>query len=617
MKKLVQKISAQPGFAYLLAAFAGLIYFFTALNLAHSTTSFLDEGLYTYKGWLFATGKYIPFEEYGVWSNHMPLSFLIPGYIQKWFGAGLRTARYFMILLGLLTQLGLWIVVRRWSNRWWAAGIALAFALNPASIKLYTMGISQGIIACMLMWILVLSLDRKPPLWRILLGAALAGVMISTRLNMAFVLPVLLLYVFWQYGFRTGLLATGSGALALLIVQSFFMPEILGFWSGWLPKNLTPFLDVFRAPATFTGVPGADSAEPLSIYRIALYIFLTLRLHFLTLFGAITTWLLFPRIKAKELTDRMRAAIFLSALLVVLLGAHMQNTFSNDRCVSCILLYVTYFDFLGLILLPLAFPFLKKDLSRGRIALIFALIVITIMGLGFSAYEEVSLDFAHQIIPFIRDMYVWSALLHVTQIEALVLFRILYLALIVGLVLVALAFLFITLGRRNPANKKYFGNWALALILIVAFLLMPTKVFGKGNDFFNCEGYDVIERYEEQGEYLRSVIPAGSQVYWSGRLDAIFLYLPEVEIYPPQLNQVHSYYLGGDSDILLKRGLWNDALAEQWLAEADYILSEIGATQEFEKRALESDAFIKIGATASLEKCRAWRAVIEVYERAD
>lgn len=98
MKKLIQNISVRPWLAYLFAVLAGVIYFFTALDLAHHTTSFLDEGLYTYKGWLFATGKYSLFEYYGLRTNHMPLAFLIPGYVQKWFGPGLRTARYLSLI---------------------------------------------------------------------------------------------------------------------------------------------------------------------------------------------------------------------------------------------------------------------------------------------------------------------------------------------------------------------------------------------------------------------------------------------------------------------------------------------------------------------------------------
>ena len=50
----------------------------------------LDEGLYFEKGYLFAQGKYEPFEDYGPLTNHMPLSFMIPGWAQNIFGAGLR-----------------------------------------------------------------------------------------------------------------------------------------------------------------------------------------------------------------------------------------------------------------------------------------------------------------------------------------------------------------------------------------------------------------------------------------------------------------------------------------------------------------------------------------------
>ncbi len=615
MKKLIQNISVRPWLAYLFAVLAGVIYFFTALDLAHHTTSFLDEGLYTYKGWLFATGKYSLFEYYGLRTNHMPLAFLIPGYVQKWFGPGLRTARYFMILMGLFTQLGLWIVVKRWSNRWWAAGAALAFALNPASIKLYTLSISQGLVAFFLVWMFAIFLKESASLWRVLLGAVMASLIILTRLNMSFILPIFILYIFWEFGLRVALLSTGLSALVLLGVHAFFYPGIIDYWAYWLPEGLTPFLNAFRLSSDAPLIQPPPSAEVVSAYRVFLYLFLALRLHFIALFSAISTWLLFPRIR--KFTPRIRAAIFLSVLLIVLFGAHAMNTFSDDRCVSCILLYTAYFDFIGLLLLPLAYPFLKKELRTGRIILIFSVVVITILGLGFSAYEDVSLDFAHQVIPYIRDMYLWSAMLHVTQIEALVLFRIVWLALIVGFALVALTVFFITKGRRQPASRKYFGNWVLMLLLSFALLLAPTKAFGKGNDFFNCGENDVIARYEKAGTDLQTLIPPGSQVYWSGRIDAIFLSLPDVEIYPPQLNQIHSYYISGDADALLKYGFWNNQLANEWLYEADYILNELGSTLDFEQEAFDSGAYEKIGATGSIEKCREWQSVIEVYERVD
>jgi hypothetical protein len=609
MQKLIHKITAYPKLAYLLAALAGLVYFFTALNLAHHTTSFLDEGLYTYKGWLFATGQYRPFADYSVWTNHMPLSFLIPGYVQKFFGPSLRTARYFMIFVGLLTQLGLWVVVRRWANRWWALGVVWVFALNPASIKLYTLSISQGLVACIFVWMLVVMLAEDLPLWRMLLGAVMASLLFSTRLNMAFVLPLVLLYFWWEYGFKKAFFAGLAGLGAFLFVQGLFYPDVLKMWGDWLPFS---FLDAYRPQSNvpYTRVP--ESEEVRTPYRIALYLLLTLRLHFVALFSILSTWLLFPRVR--KFTPRIRAAVFLSVLFVVLFGAHAMNTFSDDRCVSCLLLYVAYFDFLGLILLPLAFPLLTTAHGKLKRASLIGISALTILGLGFSAYEDISLDLAHRILPYVRDLYLWSAARYVLGLEELFFFRVAYLALAVSLGLVIFALFLLRSRRRQPAARTSLGYKALLFMLVVGLILSPTKILGRGNDFFACPESDVLVRFEEAGAELRSVIPAGSQVYWSGRLDAIFLYLPEVKIYAPQLNQVHNFVIGGDADERLKFGMWNDALAAQWLREADFVLSELGNTQAFEQAAFDSGDYLKVGSTGSIEQCREWRSVIEVYQ---
>src|SRR5512141_2908183 len=72
-----------------------------ALLYAHTKISSRDEGAYLYKGYLFATGQYRPFEPYGPWTNKAPLSFLIPGAAQALLGAGLRTGRYLSIAFGV------------------------------------------------------------------------------------------------------------------------------------------------------------------------------------------------------------------------------------------------------------------------------------------------------------------------------------------------------------------------------------------------------------------------------------------------------------------------------------------------------------------------------------
>ncbi|HEU4745001.1 MAG TPA: hypothetical protein VFS61_07185, partial [Anaerolineales bacterium] len=97
---------------------------------------------------------------------------------------------------------------------------------------------------------------------------------------------------------------------------------------------------------------------------------------------------------------------------------------------------------------------------------------------------------------------------------------------------------------------------------------------------------------------------------------AIFLYLPDVHIYPPQMNHVHSYFEGGEADTLLRFSQWNDELARQWLAEADYILVQNTEKVYLTEEMLESGEYVKVISAPRAEKCR-WQSVIQVYQRAD
>lgn len=104
-----------------LALGGAIVYFLQSLRYAFTLLSVEDEGGYLLKGYWYVTGQYIPFQDYGPFTNHMPLAFLIPGYIQQWFGTGLRSGRFFAVFLGLLFLVGLWLLVRRLAGHWWAA----------------------------------------------------------------------------------------------------------------------------------------------------------------------------------------------------------------------------------------------------------------------------------------------------------------------------------------------------------------------------------------------------------------------------------------------------------------------------------------------------------------
>jgi hypothetical protein len=119
----VESIASLTWLPYLLALAAGLVYLFQSWGYAHSLESVLDEGAYLYKGYAFVTGQYRIYQDYGFWSNHMPLDFYIEGNVQSIFGPGLRTGRYFAFFARMLMLLGLWITTRD-ERPWWAPGSA-------------------------------------------------------------------------------------------------------------------------------------------------------------------------------------------------------------------------------------------------------------------------------------------------------------------------------------------------------------------------------------------------------------------------------------------------------------------------------------------------------------
>ena len=153
-----------PGIAEAVAFLGGLLYLLQSWSYAHTRTSILDEGAYLLKGYSFVTGQYHLFQDNGFWSNHMPLAFYIPGVAEYLFGPGICTGRYLAIFAGLLGLAGLYILIRRLGGPWWAAIVIWALAINPVTIKIFSVAVSEGLIACMLVWMLVflLGAERNP-----------------------------------------------------------------------------------------------------------------------------------------------------------------------------------------------------------------------------------------------------------------------------------------------------------------------------------------------------------------------------------------------------------------------------------------------------------------------
>lgn len=612
-----------------LAVLGAFVYLAQAWWYARFQISLLDEGAYLLKGMLFVTGQYVPYEPNGPWTNHMPLSFLIPGYVQQLFGAGLRTGRYLMIACGLIALPGVWLLARRLGNSWWAALAIWAVALNPAMIKHYSLANSQALTAALLVWSLVFFLGRDRPRWQILFGAALAGLLMMTRLNMAPVVGLAVLYIAWEHGWRSGLLAAAAGIAPVILLHALYWPGILGVWARFVPLSVAPFLAPWAEPTG--GLPSWN--PPISWDTRFLSFLHGFRFHFVVLFGSIAAWLLWPGRKQWSEAWRYRAAVFLSVLFVILLLMHMVAALGLSYCVFCYPLYISFFSLLGLLIVVVSFPSWKRSLPAWRSAVTAAVVFGFFVLIGYGASTSVGeklLSILYIQVPRVR---LFEILPGTTNLGAYPqsLFNLSHLDLeryarrviptMAGFI--AGGLWLITLWRllrwfRERRSQHEYPTYGAALLiasLALGFVLSPTVVLGGGYDTYDCER-DVLQSYETIGAQLNASIPAGSTVFWRGGDSAVpLLYLPSIQLYPAQINGDYAYRIGGDPAELVPYGYWNEQVGRNWIREADYVLVDVENNDGWIRAQLTNGPFTQVARTASpAEGCQN-ESPIFVYAR--
>ncbi len=562
-----------------LLAFLGLVVFAAqGWNYARTTVSSLDEGAYLYKGYLFATGQYHPFEPYGVWTNKAPLAFLIPGYVERIFGPGLMTGRTLALLFGSLSLLPLWIASRRLGGPWLAAAAVWVYALSPAVIKIYSEAVTQSTILFLMACILALSLGEDRPLWQLLLGGFLAGLMIFVRQNMLLVLPLLVLYILWQRGWKPALYTALVGGAVVIFFHVLYWPYIMQLWLPWLPKSIAALFDQYAAHAS-----GAPSWNPsVDVNGRILSFFQGVRFHLATIFGMVVGLLLWPKRKdwpsAGVSQTEFRAAVFLGALFIGLLLMHSWASITNDYCVFCFTPYVAFFNVAAILFTVILIRVLARDAHPVRQVLLALAVLVLFAGIGYSAFEDWGDGLLLLNVPRVSGGHLlpgfttlWDMISNKFALERNVAEKIVstVAGAFVGVFFLLLSFLI----KRLKFPRVNYGYFLAVSLLIASLFFSPLLAGGAAKP--DCAAMDVIAANEQVGAYLAENIPAGSQVYWNGGLSvAPLLYARDIEIYPAQINDGYAFYIGGDSQELLKYGFWNDALAAQWLKEADYVIVE-------------------------------------------
>ncbi|MEM4235260.1 MAG: hypothetical protein QXU75_08965 [Candidatus Methanomethylicaceae archaeon] len=118
-----------------------------------------------------------------------------------------------------------------------------------------------------------------------------------------------------------------------------------------------------------------------------------------------------------------------------------------------------------------------------------------------------------------------------------------------------------------------FSNFFIKSLLLLSLLLSPSKILSGGKYVYDC-GPQTLKAYINTGKLLASLIPEGSKVYWWSRTPAPLLYVPNIEIYPPQINDIYTFVSEGEDDVLLKLGYWDRSISDKWIKTSDVIIIE-------------------------------------------
>jgi len=589
----------------LIALLGVILYFIQAVIFAHIRLPNLDEGSYLYKGYLLAKGVYTPFQPYGLWINKMYLSFFIWGWIQSLFGAGLLASRYFAVFLGILALLGLWIVSLRLGNRWLASIGVWVLVLNPALISKYSTATAQVLVYCMLTWVLVLSLGSDRPTWQLVTSGILAALMVLTRENMVFILPLLSLYVFWQHGRKKGILVLIAIIIVFVIGHIIYWPDIMRLWANWLPIDSFSFV---KQTAHLDLGEHAMFLDPQITFSSRLHSFsLAIRMHYIPLAGSLFVIFLWPKQSSWPTRAHFRAAVFLAALFFVLLFSHAWASLAKTYCVYCFQDYFAFFGNVGLILMIVSIVAWNKTPAKLSRVAIFIILLIVTTAIGFSLFEQIGSSLLKFPIPRLRDGYLqpgWATLwqglnnkFHISYSDARA-----YTPAVAGFVAGIFLLLFILfIYLRSPFQKSMnFACFCIYGALLIGMAILPLLTWPF--DVPICRN-DVIASYENIGTQLALISPPGSKIYLDGSRTAVtLLYVKDVIILLPQLNDTYSFRINGDPDLVLKNGFWNEQIAINWRDNADVFVIENDRLSKW-KDYLTADLFQRISISTNLSAC--------------
>jgi hypothetical protein len=554
---------------------------FQLLYYAHHTPSQLDEGSFLIKGYYFVSGIFQPFQEYGPWTNNMPLSYYIPGLAQFVFGPGLQTGRYFAVFLTLSGMLGSFLTIKQTCGKWWAAGV-LAFAvLSPSVLNIYSVAISEGLVACGLAWLIYfLTKESEKPI-NIILTTLMSVLVVFIRQNMVLVVPFVVLWYFWLKGRKAGAIASSVGIAAIIIGHLIFYPEILRLWYPWVPEFLEPLFQAGWPPLSGTMVwnPEFNLTDQLGALLEGV------RTHPLVFLGFLLAPLFFLRNANWVNKNELKKFFLLFALLFILIFMHAWASLGTGYCVSCFSTYVGFYFPLSLVMMMFFLCNMVRHPHQKIDWLIITIVIVFLLLFFYTNANQIKDVLLSIQIPRMKNLQfqegsvpIWNILvnkfgavgdlIHIVSLGA-GFFSVVLLALIT-----ILAYRMVKLTRKPVIQKVGFTTIYIVFLLLGMVFLSTFWLIGGSLKQADCPG-DVLQSYQRVGSQIAASIEPGKVVHWcGGKVVTPLLYIPQAKIFPPILNGIYSKRDGGDRDSLERAGYYNDESLSIWLGKSDYMLCD-------------------------------------------
>ena len=607
-------------FFILALSIGGILYLLQSIYFAIHLDVTMDEGTYLIKGLYLIKGIYTSFQDYGFWINKMPFSFLIPGAVQNLFPSGIGSGRVFSILLNMLMLTGLYLTVKKSVGKWWALALVWIFVLNSALITYYVAATTQIEVAAILVWAMYFLLGKRRKRWEIILSTLLACLVVLIRQNMVFIIPLLVLYIFWKFGKEDGWLSLGISFILLGGYHLYYWPNIMRIWAPWLPTGITKLIlgEKFLQGSISQNVHGID----LNIWSRTFAFVESFRSHGFEMIGIILAWFLFPARKNWKSDIHFKDAVFTGITFLLLTAVHLWASVLQDACIYCYSGYIAFFSPLGMIFIALCLHSSNGIPSHWRKITGYGFLSIFFFGLGYASYFDL-LKWVPDI-PFFRiknkrilpgQTEIWRLLHNKFDWPFENLQRILPAFFIMGvfILIVLLLFLFTRKMKKRPAAFSI-TPWILTGSTLLVILMAPFPIYGGGKSEEVCQD-NMIAGYNQVADSMIPLIPAGSTVYWENTTSPIpLLYLEDINIFPAQMNHQFNRLQGGDSNLINLYGYWNDELAAQWREEADYLLIEEPILPGMEERGEIPESFHQIAVTEPIAACRPYSSIY-IYER--